>query len=100
MCNISKTNNSYKQKTAKPKQNETDSIQSEEIATLKSELILVKKALDEQQKLIKQSESSNKMKDELLEKKNLKIQSLKQTLGNSSRSILNFFKVSYSFDFF
>ena len=40
------------------------------------------------------------MKDELLEKKNLKIQSLKQTLGNSSRSILNFFKVSYSFDFF
>ncbi len=54
---------------------------SVEVENLKSELVIVKKALEDQQTMIRGLEDELKTKSQVLDKKELKILSLKQTIG-------------------
>ena len=68
-------------KTKKKNKAKQTDLTSVELDSLKSELVIVKKALEDQQTMIKELENELKTQSQVLEKKESKIQSLKQTIG-------------------
>ena len=68
-------------KTKKKNKAKQTYLTSVEVDSLKSALVIVKKALKDQQTMIKELENELKRQSQVLEKNESKIQSLKQTIG-------------------
>jgi chromosome segregation ATPase len=64
--------------------NKNDGNQSIKVDTLTAELNIVKKALEEQQMMVKELQDELKDKTRLLDKKDLQIESLKHTISKLS----------------
>ena len=93
--NIETAKNSSTTKHASKQQ---DRIESVEMERLKSELTIVKKALEEQQTLIKDLDADLKTKCKLLEDKEIQIESLKQTISKySSKFFTKFLQICQLF---
>jgi hypothetical protein len=67
--------------TVKSTPKSVDIIESVELDGLKTELDIVKKALEDQQKLVKDLEDTLKAKKKLLDEKDMQIESLKHTIS-------------------
>ena len=67
--------------TVKSTLKSVDIIESVELDGLKTELDIVKKALEDQQKLVKDLEDTLKAKKKLLDEKDMQIESLKHTIS-------------------
>lgn len=78
MCNTLTTS---QKKQPKPKIIEKEAIESVEVSNLKMELKAVKTALEDQFQMLQNVQNDLKNKNEILNKKELQIESLKQTIG-------------------
>ena len=100
MCNniVSKKNN-VKLKSKKSHVDTIETLESSEVTSLKKELSIVKKELDDQQKLLKDFELDLKSKKDLINKKEVQLESLKQTIGNFKPNRLLDFVLNFVYFF-